>query len=634
MASRPSPPTPPALSGRLDLYRRLVDTVCDYAIFALDADGFIASWNRGAARIKGYTADEILGRHFSLFYTPEALASDWPSRELVLAAEHGSLEDEGWRVRKDGSRFWANVVITALRDDDGALIGFAKVTRDLTQRKRDEEALSQREETFRLLVQSVKDYAIYMLDPSGNIISWNDGAQNIKGYTEKEVLGRHFSMFYTRDDNAAGRPQRLIAEATRVGTAHGEGWRVRKDGSLFWANVTLSTIHDARGLLKGFAKVTRDMTERRQLEELEASARRMNQFLATLAHELRNPLAPIRTATNALALMPGDESLVHRNVQIVSRQVGHMTRLVDDLLDVGRIAAGKMELRRKRVALDDILTSGIEAAEPFIHAKSQRLLVQNDTATTHILADLTRLAQVLQNLLLNASTFSPPSSTIILRVLQQDRTLVIDVQDEGCGIASEGLEDIFNLFVQERQPGTTPTGGLGIGLSISRYIVEMHGGSIVADSPGKGRGSTFTIRIPILADLPGQRIAKRNAAVQAERCKILIVDDNKDAAESMQLLLEVLGHEVKVAYQGTDAIRCVGSFAPDVALIDLAMPDMDGFELLAILQTLPALSKTRFVALTGFGQADMQARTARAGFQGHLIKPVDIEVLTRYLTTK
>lgn len=634
MASRPSPPTPPALSQRPDLYRRLVDTVSDYAIFALDAEGSIATWNCGAGRIKGYTSDEILGKHFSVFYTPEALASDWPHKELLLAAEHGSLEDEGWRVRKDGSRFWANVVITALRDDDGTLIGSAKVTRDLTQKKLVAEALRQSEERFRLLVHSVEDYAICMLDTEGNIVSWNEGAQNIKGYSEKEALGRHFSMFYTADDIAAERPQSLLAQAQRRGTVHEEGWRVRKDGSLFWANVTLSTIYDAHRVLKGFAKVTRDMTERRQLEELEASALRMNRFLATLAHELRNPLAPIRTASTALELMPGDEALVHRNAEIVSGQLGHMTRLVDDLLDMGRVATGKLELRRSLVALNDILNAGIEAAQPFLDAKSQALRVHNDAATMQVLADLTRLGQVLQNVLLNASKFSPASSTICLRVRHQDKTLVIEVEDEGCGIASGKLEDIFNVFVQERQPGMTSTGGLGIGLSISRYIVEMHGGSIVAASPGEDMGSTFIIRLPIVASLPQTRHVKRDARPPPAPCKILIVDDNMDAADSLQVLLQMLGHEVKVAHEAAGAIRCVASFAPDVALIDLAMPDMDGFDLLAVLQKLPALSKTRFMALTGFGDAEMRGKTTRAGFHDHLMKPVDIDMLTSCLAKK
>ncbi|BDB29277.1 PAS domain S-box protein (plasmid) [Cupriavidus sp. P-10] len=626
-----APPPVPALATRPDLYLRLVDTVSDYAIFALDPGGFVASWNRGAMRIKGYAADEILGRHFSLFYTPDAIASDWPSKELELAAEHGSLEDEGWRVRKDKSRFWANVVITALRDDDGALIGFAKVTRDLTQKRLDAEALRHSEETFRLLVQSVKGYAIYMLDPSGNVVSWNDGAERINHYTATQIIGENFSTLYTADDRAANKPQRFLEAATRMGTVHEEGWRLRKDGSLFWATVTLSSVYDARGDLKGFAQVTCDMTDRRKLEELEASAHRMNQFLATLAHELRNPLAPIRTATNVLERMPAHEALVQQNVAILSRQVSHMTRLVDDLLDIGRIAAGKMELRRELVAVDEIISLSIEAAEPFLHAKAQRLLLQKDTATTHILADLTRLAQVLQNILQNASKFSPPSSTVFLRVREQDRTLVIEVEDEGCGIGRTSLDNIFNLFVQEQQPGMTSTGGLGIGLSLSRYIVEMHGGAISAASSGASQGSTFTIRIPIAADLPNKPIRVQEVDCQHEYWKLLIVDDNQDAAESLRLLLEMLGHEVKVANTGECALRCVASFVPDFALLDLAMPDMNGFELIARLRKLPQLAKTRYVALTGFGQADMRTRTVQTGFHCHLVKPIDIDTLTNCL---
>ena len=250
-----------------ELHRLLVASVQDYAIFALDPKGFILSWNAGAERFKGYTADEIIGKHFSIFYPPEKVAERFPDYELREAARTGRFEDEGWRVRKDGSRFWANVVITALRDPAGRLLGYAKVTRDLTQRRAAEDALRLSEERFRLLVQSVKDYAIFMLDPTGHVATWNDGAQRIKGYTEDEIVGKHFSIFYPPEKQAEHFPEYELKVAAREGRFEDEGWRVRKDGSRFWANVVITALRNPEGRLVGFGKVTRDLTERRASQD-------------------------------------------------------------------------------------------------------------------------------------------------------------------------------------------------------------------------------------------------------------------------------------------------------------------------------------------------------------------------------
>ncbi|HET8744063.1 MAG TPA: PAS domain S-box protein, partial [Ramlibacter sp.] len=257
----------------------LIEAVTDYGIFMLDPEGRIVSWNTGAQKLKGWHRDEILGKHFSIFYPPDAVASGWPQEELRLARQRGRFEDEGWRVRKDGTRFWANVIITALYGPMGELTGFAKITRDLTERRRHEEELRISEERFRLLVDSVQDYAIFMLDPAGTVESWNAGAEAIKGYRPEEVIGQDFRMFYTPEDRAAGKPEAALRIARETGRFETEDWRVRKDGSLFWANVVLTAVYGPGGDLRGFAKVTRDMSERRRLEELENSSRRMNEFL-------------------------------------------------------------------------------------------------------------------------------------------------------------------------------------------------------------------------------------------------------------------------------------------------------------------------------------------------------------------
>jgi PAS domain S-box-containing protein len=285
--------TEDSVEGRFQL---LVEAVVDYGIFILDPDGIVVSWNTGAEKVQGYSSREIIGRHFSVFYPPESVATGWPEEELRRAIRFGRLEDEGWRLHKDGRRFWANVAITPIYDSSGTLTGFAKITRDLTERRAQDEALRASEERFRLLVEAVRDYAIFMIDADGVVRSWNAGAQAIKGYRPAEIIGRHFSTFYTPQDQQAGKPERELRTARAEGSVEDEGWRVRKDGTLFWANVVITSVYGANKKLLGFAKVTRDMTERRRLEELERSSRRMNEFLAMLAHELRSPLAPIRNA--------------------------------------------------------------------------------------------------------------------------------------------------------------------------------------------------------------------------------------------------------------------------------------------------------------------------------------------------
>lgn len=307
-----------------DFYQNLVESVSDYAIFALDSKGHVSSWNPGAQRIKGYRAEEILGRHFSSFYPPEDVASGKPEWELEVAAREGRLEDEGWRVRKDGSRFWANVVISAVRNKQGELTGFAKVTRDLSERREAEETLRRSEERFRLLVQSVKDYAILMLDAEGRVATWNEGAERIKGYTADDIVGRSFTAFYPDEVIAAGLPQHELESAARHGRFEDEGWRVRKDGSRFWANVIITPLHNTAGRLIGFSKVTRDLTARR---DAEAQARRLaaeaaaheeaarrSEELAQLNDQLQEQAAELEAQAEALRALT--EDLLQRNDQL------------------------------------------------------------------------------------------------------------------------------------------------------------------------------------------------------------------------------------------------------------------------------------------------------------------------------
>jgi PAS domain S-box-containing protein len=614
-------------------YQALVAAVEDYAIFTLDPRGHISSWNLGASKMKGYAEHEIVGQHFSRFYTPGAVETGWPDYELRVAAAQGRFEDEGWRVRKDGSHFWANVIITALRNDAGQLIGYVKITRDLTEQRRAEYALRQSEEVLRLLVEGVKDYAIFMLDPAGNVMSWNAGAAHIKGYPREEIIGRPASIFYTAEDVAAGRPARELAIARETGRMEYEGWRVRKDGSLFWASVTITAVYDQTNELRGYAKVTRDMSERKRLVELEQSSQRMSEFLATLSHELRNPLAPVRNAINTMRIEPTVSTTIAYCRDVIDRQIGHLSRLVDDLLDVGRITSGKIELRLGSVDVAEVVARGVEAAHVAIQSRDQKVVIDLPPAPPLLRGDLTRLVQVMQNLLQNASKFSPVGSTIQIRGIIEERAFMLHVTDHGRGISGDALDSIFNLFVQERRWQDPGEGGLGIGLSLCRSLVELHGGTITAHSDGPGHGSTFSVRLPLpLVTRTGLHAGgKLNKDGPIATLNVLVVDDNRDSADSLGMLLELKGHQVRIAYDGEKALEIAADFVPHVALIDLAMPIVDGFAVMRSMRALPRLSDTLFAAMTGFGQEGDHERTRQAGFHCHLVKPVDLPSLDALL---
>lgn len=616
-----------------DLFRLAVESIEDYVILLLDPQGRIQSWNAGVRRIKGYEADEIIGRSIEVFYPGEAVQRGWPQEELRRAAELGRFEDEGWRVRKDGGRFWASVVITALHDEDGGLVGYAKVTRDLTQRRRHEEAMRQSEEQLRLLVDAVKDYAIFMLDPEGRVLTWNAGAHAILGYTGEDVLNRDFSMFFTDDDVASGMPGRELAAALGEGRNEAAGWRVRKDGSVFWANAVITPVFDRHGVLRGYAKVTRDLTDQRRLRELEHSSRRMNEFLAMLAHELRNPLAPVRNALNIMQMQPRFPASLVRARDVIDRQVGHLTRLVDDLLDLGRVLTGKILLKFEPLDYIDLVVATVEAMRPVVRERNQRLVLELPQAPIRLNGDAVRLAQCLHNLLQNAVRYTPDDGEIRVAVRMEDGYVVTTVSDTGRGIAPDSLERIFDLFAQEDSVSATGEGGLGIGLSLARTLVEQHGGMLSAYSPGRDQGSTFSIRLPLrLQTAAGDAgHAPRDAArgdVPPQR--VLVVDDNRDSADTMVCVLTLLGHEARGAYGAQQAVGLAETFRPHVVLLDLNMPEGDGFSALTRLREL-STEPVYVAAMTGYGRASDRRRTLEAGFQAHLTKPVNAEELQRVL---
>jgi PAS domain S-box-containing protein len=475
-------------------YRQLVEAVPDHGIFLLDAQGHVVSWTVAAERITGHRADEVLGQHLGMFYPEDTRAQ--ADRHLRQAAAQGKCEDEGWRVRKDGSLFWTNALITPLYDDAGSLTGFGHVARDLTERKTLELAQQENAERFRLLVDGVLDYAIYMLSPDGIIQSWNRGAELIKGYTADEVIGQHYRMFFKTEDAEQGFPAWQLQRALLHGRTEEEGWRVRKDGTAFWANIIVTPIYGKNGSLAGYAKVTRDTTERSKLRELSHSLQQMNEFLAMLAHELRNPLAPMRNVIELLQREASPSVTVKISRDILDRQLNHLTRLMDELLDAGRLTSGKIHIKPERISFKHVTTQAVEAVWPAIHGRDQTFHLDAPPNDIVVNADEMRLVQVMQNLLSNASKFTPEGGRIELRSRCTSGRLCVSVADNGQGMTPQEIHRIFALFSQGDRVKETHHAGLGIGLALARSIVEMHGGTITATSAGVGRGSVLSFELP------------------------------------------------------------------------------------------------------------------------------------------
>jgi PAS domain S-box-containing protein len=621
-------------------FRLLVAGVKDYAIFMLDRNGFVASWNAGAELIKGYKADEIIGQHFSRFYPPEAIASDYPAMELRTAAAAGRFEDEGWRLRKDGSKFWASVVITAMRDEAGELKGFAKVTRDLTERKAAEVALRAREERYRALTEFAND-AIITADENGRIISWNQAAANMFGYSAEEALDQPLTLimperFRERHETGMKRLRdtglaRLIGKTIEL-----EGRR--KDGSEFPLELSLGAWKSEEGQF--FSGILRDISERKQLQRARAHAealsdlnRRKDEFLAMLSHELRNPLAPISTAVQLLRVR-SDDATRQQALPILDRQVNHLSRLVDDLLDVSRISTGRIRLQQELIDLRQIAERAVELVRTLMFQRSHELSADLASEPVWVNADVTRIEQVIVNLLTNAAKFTPLGGKISIRVQQANRQALLSVRDTGVGIAPELLPSVFDLFTQADRSLGRAQGGLGVGLTIVRRIAEMHGGAVEAISEGLGSGSEFIVRIP-LAQPPAGHSAEPTKKISNQPAdgprRVLVVDDNKDAARSLEMLLRQFGHDVSIANSGNGALELAPAFQPDLVLLDIGMPDLDGYEVARRLRRVPQLSKTRLVALSGYGRDSDRQQSKEAGFDAHLVKPADVQQLRKLL---
>ena len=476
-------------------YQTLVEGIADYAIFMLDSDGYVSTWNPGAQRFKGYEAAEIIGEHFSRFYTEEEQRAGVPALALETARREGRFEREGWRVRRDGSRFWAHVVIDTIRNENGDIVGFAKITRDLTERKLAQEQLRRSEEQFRILVQGVTDYAIFMLDPGGHVSSWNAGAERIKGYSSDEILGRHFSRFYTAEDRTAGIPEQVLETAARTGRFETEGWRVRKDGGRFWAHVVIDALRGDDGKLIGFAKVTRDNSERR------AAQQAVEAFAYSVSHDLRAPLRGIEGFARILLDDYGEPlgPAGRRYAERIAAAADRLQVLIADLLTFSRLQRADIKLRR---------------ADPnrIVHRQAEqvRMLPGGDDAIIDITeplplvcAESAVLEQAFANLLSNAVKFRRHGERAHVRVwgeIHHDRVRLW-VEDQGIGIAPEHHDRIFGAF--ERLHGQETYPGSGMGLAIVKTGIERMSGAAGVVSEA-GHGAKFWIELPVFNDAPNQ----------------------------------------------------------------------------------------------------------------------------------
>lgn len=897
--------------------RLLVQGTTEYAIFMLDPQGRVVTWNSGAQRLKLYRAEEIIGEHFSRFYPAEAIARNWPQYELEMARREGRFEDEGWRVRKDGTQFWANVMITALRDEAGHLLGFSKVTRDMSDRKRAEEdarrlleettarrmaeenarAIQEQRERLHVTLASIGD-AVVSTDAEGRVDFLNPVAQRLVGWQAADAQGRpldeifHIVNEVTRahvaspsaealrhgvvvglangtiliakdgtetpiDDSAApirdaagnvvgsvlvfrdisdrkrsqealresearfrglmeqapfsiqvffpdgrtkrvnrawqelwgltlaaiqdynvladrqleatgvlpylrrafaGEPvsipailydpsaaipgrapdpqavrwvsavayplkdesgqvqevvlvhqditsrkraeeererfaflvqnsrdfigmcdlelvpffvnreglrligldslqqlqqtglqdfffpedrkfviERFLPQVLREG--HGEveiRFRHFRTGEPIWFAYSVVTIRDAEGKPQGFATISRDISRLKEMNlALRQSDRRKDEFLALLAHELRNPLAPLRNGLQILRLAEGDPAALAQTREIMERQLAHMVRLIDDLLDVSRINRNKMELRRSRLVLADIINSAVETARPLISEAGHELTISLPGEPLHLDADLTRLAQVFANLLTNSAKYTPRGGKIRLYAEREANQVSVAITDNGIGIPRESLPTIFDMFSQVDRSIERSTGGLGIGLALVKGLVEMHGGSVQATSAGEGQGSTFTVRLPLVENFEPKALnnAASPAGFTGPRRRVLVVDDNQDAAISMATMLRLIGNEVTVAHDGLEALEAASQFRPQLILMDLGMPRLNGFDATRRIREQFWARDTVIIALTGWGKDEDRHKTNAAGCDGHLVKPVLLSDLEGLLAT-
>jgi len=575
-----------AVSG--DPFRLLVQSIVDYAIYMLDPSGIVTSWNAGAERIKGFQTHEIVGKHFSTFYTDEDRKAGVPDKVLETARREGRFEGEGWRVRKDGSRFWASVVIDAIKDDEGKLIGFAKITRDMTEKRKAQQALIEAEQRFRILVQGVTDYAIYLLDTEGRVTNWNAGAARIKGYSPDEIIGKHFSHFYTPEDREGGVPAKALNTVRESGRYEAEGWRVRKDGSRFWASVVMDAIHDDDGKLIGFAKITRDMTEKREIQKrLEESREQLfrsqkmealGQLTGGLAHDFNNLLTAILGATDLALRNLTDEERLRRMLDGIRNSAQRGAGITKQLLAFARA----QQLEIKSIDLKAFLPEVTTLMRPSVRSNID-LIIEISDHLWNVEADPGALELALLNLAFNARDAMKDGGTLKISATNEllngkpeglhGEHVALRVTDTGEGMTRETAERVFEPFFTTKNYGE----GTGLGLSQVFGFAKQIGGGVTVDSE-IGKGATFTLYLPV-----SRGAVADDAKINGDhaRGRVLLVEDDVLVSELAAGMLNELGFESIVTHSAKEALeRLSGERRPTLVFTDIVMPGgISGIEL-------------------------------------------------------
>lgn len=562
----------------------LVNAISDYAIYMLDVSGNVASWNPGAERFKGYSAGEVLGRHFQMFFTDQDRAADAPGRALRVAARDGRYETEGWRVRKDGSRFWAHAVVDAIRTPEGDLLGYAKVVRDITEKKAAETDLRASEERFRLLVQGVKDCAIYMLDKEGYVTNWNPGARQIKGYSSSEIVGEHFSRFYTETDRTAGEPARALRTALTEGKYEREAWRVRKDGSLFWAHVLIDPIYDDEGEHIGFAKVTRDMTERKKAEEKVEEAQRnllqsqklqaIGELTGGIAHDFNNMLTVIAGSADFLRrnrAMPEEKKL--RYLDGIIEITGRATTLTNQLLSFARRQPLKprvLDIGKRLEAAQELLSRTLGSRiSVVVQAVAPNLVVEVDPG---------QLEASILNAAVNARDAMPQGGKITLAAqteqIGREIFVRVSIADTGLGMPKRVRERAFDPFFTTKEVGK----GTGLGLSQIHGFAAQAGGFAELDSE-EGAGTKVSLLLPLSSKQADEDVDVVHKVPDQLHAQVLLVEDNDPVRAFTHEVLKDLGCTVLLASDATEAIALLEDTSVDVVITDVVMPGMNGIEL-------------------------------------------------------
>jgi two-component system, chemotaxis family, CheB/CheR fusion protein len=618
-------------------YFRLLDAL-PAAAYACDAEGLITHFNERAADLWGREpklnepSERFCGsmRLFSPDGAPIEHDKCWMARAIKEDRSYDGLEVV--IERPDGSRIFGVAHAHPLHDESGRLIGAVNVVVDVSDRKRGEEAQGR----LVAIVESADD-AIVGKDLNGIITDWNGGAERLFGYSAGEAIGQPVSMLMP-PDRLNEEPDILRRIRNGETISHYETIRRRKDGKLLNISLSVSPIHDAHGKIIGASKIARNIAGQKKMEEaLREADRRKDEFLAMLSHELRNPLATIRNSVQLLRMDPG-HAMQRKVLAPLERQVSTLTRLVDDLMDVSRVTMGRVELQRSDVGINRILRDAAESVRRDMRDRGHSFRISIPATELVVHADAVRLEQVVVNLLTNAAKYTPDGGMIELAAGREDEEAVLRVRDTGIGIQPEQLDQVFALFSQGATTLDRSKGGLGIGLALVKHLVEMHGGSVQAKSGGPGMGSEFIVRLPAVTsgtrsenDLQGNGEESIGAHEQALR--ILVVDDNRDSADLQAALLQHNGHRVRTAYDGMDALEVAARFRPDVILLDIGLPEIDGYEVAYRVRQQPSLDGVVLVAMTGYGQPEDRQRSQAVGFDHHLVKPAEFADLQTILAS-